>query len=130
MAYSVRSVHHDVARAPLRHRLDVLLGPSLIQAFVPHPPGWVAVAQLSRTQDGEGDAGLLEHAGDRLADPLRPVVEGPGAAYPIEIFGSLPILQDGNAEILGPLCPAGLRLTPRIGGAFQVAQQRPDLGRE
>src|SRR3954467_8203798 len=96
--------------------------------------GRVAGTQLRRTQDGEVDAGPVHELGHGLGDLLVLVVEGPGAAHPVEelVLEGLAAVDDrhldGNA--VGPVGPLALAEAPRVRLVLHRAVGVAELGGE
>ena len=86
---AVRAARDDLLHAGAVHRGDVLLGVRLERVLVPHPPGRVAGARLARAEHREVDARRLQQLGRRLRRRPRALVEGGGAADPVEHLGRL-----------------------------------------
>ena len=94
----------------------------------------VAGAGLLRTEDAEGDAGPVEHARRGLGALAGPLVEGTGAAHPVEV---LDVVGDGagddrdlEVERLDPVGPLGAAEAPRVALVLDVAEHETGLGRE
>ena len=83
---AVRALGDDLAHAHAVEAGDVLLGQHLEQVLVAGAAGRVAGAQLGRPEDGEVDPGAAQQLGGGLRDPLVLVVEGAGAAHPVEVL--------------------------------------------
>src|SRR5205807_3468310 len=81
---AVRTLGDDLAYPETVEGLDVLHGEHLEDVLVARAPGRVARAQLGRAEDGEVDAGPVHELGHGLGDLLVLVVEGSGAADPVE----------------------------------------------
>ena len=118
----------------LVERGDVGLGLLLVEVLVAQAAGRVAGARLLGTEDREGDAGPVQHAGGRL-DPLAgPLVEGAGATDPVEV---LDVVGDGVGDHRDLEVEArvhSVRLAwpeaPRVALVLDVAEHQPGLGRE
>src|SRR4051812_20659645 len=137
---AVRAGRDDLAGA--RHatledavqRLDVLHGQLLEDELVAHAAGRVAGAGLTRTQDGELDAGDVHELGDGLRDLLRAVVDGACAAHPeqvLDLVGDRPVDHpDLEVELLDPFLADVAAHAPRVAPVLEVAQHHAGLGRE
>src|SRR5207247_3416134 len=110
---------------------DVLLRERLEDVLVPHPASGIAGARLARPEDGEVDAGRPQQLRRRLRGGPGTLVEGRGAADPVEHLGRrVARLEDADAEAVRPPCPLDLGLAPRVAAALDVAEHRAGLGRE
>ena len=84
-----------------------------------------------RAQDREVHPRPLQQPGGGLPGPPGPLVKRGGAPDPVQVLrGRVPGFEDPHPELGGPVSPLGLRLSPRIAGALDVAQHRLGLGRE
>ena len=131
---AVRAAGDDLLGARLVEGGDVHLRLLLVQVLVAQTPHRVTGAGLLGTEDAEGDAGPVQHAGRGLHALAGPLVEGAGAADPVEV---LDVVGDGagddrdlEVEALGPLGALVLPESPRVALVLHVAQHEPGLGRE
>ena len=88
-------------------------GQDLEHVLVAHAPGRVAGAALLLAEDGERDAGRVEAGGDGPGHPPVAVVEGGGAAHPVEDLERVELAR-----------PPGPAATVRTGNGRPFAQSR------
>ena len=131
---AVRAGGDDLLDAGLVEGGDVHLGLLLVQVLVAQAADRVAGAGLLRAEDAEGDAGPVQHARRGLHALAGPLVEGAGAADPVEV---LDVVGDGagddrdlEVEALGPLGPLALPEAPGVALVLDVAQHEAGLGGE
>ena len=131
---AVRAAGDDLLGADLVEGADVELALLLVEVLVAQAAHGVAGAGLPRAQDGEGDAGPVQHAGGGLHTLARPLVEGAGTADPVEVLDVVGdgAVHDGDLEVeaLRPLGALGLAEAPRVALVLDVAQHEPRLGGE
>ena len=89
---AVRAGGDDLLDPRPLERLDVRPGLLLIEVLVAQPARRVTGAPLLGPEDAERDPGPVEHAGGGLRALAGPLVEGPGAADPVEV---LDVVGDG-----------------------------------
>ena len=136
---AVRAGRDDLLPGPgadsgLVEGLDVLLGEHLEDELVAQPAGGVAGAGLGRAEDRELDPGGVQQLRDGLGGLLRPVLQRPGAADPVQVLhvvGDAPV-EDGDLEVeLGdPVGAAVLGHAPGVAAALEVVEHGGGLGRE
>ena len=85
----------DLLDPGLLQGLDVHPGLLLVEVLVAQPADRVAGAALLGPEDAEGDPGPVEHAGGGLGPLAGPLVEGAGAAHPVEV---LDVVGDGPGD--------------------------------
>ena len=131
---AVRAAGDDLLGARLVEGGDVHLRLLLVQVLVAEAPHRVAGARLLGAEDAEGDAGPVQHARRGLHALAGPLVEGAGAADPVEV---LDVVGDGagddrdlEVEALGPLGALVLAEAPGVALVLDVAQHEPGLGGE
>ena len=104
------------------HHLDVLLGQHLVQVLVAHAAGRVAGAGFLLAQDGEIDAGGLEHFDHGAGDALAALLQRGGAAHPeqdlrIRLFG-----DGGHVQALSPVGAGECGAAPRVAALLHAEQ--------
>ena len=131
---AVRAAGDDLLGPDLVEGGDVQLALLLVEVLVAQPAHGVAGAGLLGAEDGEGDAGPVQHAGGGLDTLAGPLVEGAGTADPVEV---LDVVGDGagddrdlEVEALGPLGALALAEAPGVALVLDVAQHEPGLGGE
>ena len=106
----------------------------LVEVLVAQPSGRVAGAALLGAEDGEGDPGPVEHAGGGLRRLAGPLVEGGGAAHPVEVLDVVGngVLDHRHLEVEGvePVGALGGAEPPRVALVLDVAEHEAGLGRE
>ena len=95
---AVGAVGDDLPDAFGLEGLDVLLGLHLEEVFVAQAAGGVAGAGLLRPQHAEGDPRLQQQAHDGLGDLHVALLQGAGAAHPVEVF--LGAVEEGHLDAL------------------------------
>ena len=136
---AVRARRDDLLARPFAHPglvegLHVLLREHLEDELVAQPPGRVPGAGLLRPQDGELHPGRGQQLGGGLGRLLRPVLQGPGAADPVQVLhvvGDPPVDDlDLEVDLVDPVGPLVFGHPPRVAAALEVVQHPGRLGRE
>ena len=114
---AVRTGDDDLRRAGLVEGLDVLLGQHLEQELVARAAGGVAGAALAVAEHRERHPGGMQQLGHRAGGPLRPVLQGAGAADPEQVV-DLGQRLDVRAPTTGTSKGRSLAQSSRIRGAM------------
>src|SRR5258708_25542560 len=105
---AMRAVRDDGRDLVAVECIDGILRHDLVEIFVPHTTGGVAVTRLLLTEDGAVDVARLHDLRERDRDLPGAVVEGAHAPYPEEDVGALAALvQLRHRPDLHPLRPIG-----------------------
>ena len=125
----------SLAEGHVQHR-DVLLAELLEEGLVAQAAGGVTGALLVAAHDRELDARDVQQLGEGLGGLLGPVLQGAGAADPVQVLDLGEVLdvladdRDLEVDLLGPLQALLLGQAPGVALLLQVLEHRARLGRE